>query len=376
MKSVSTVDHFTSSRKIAGAHLIVLENGQEKVNHTAGFADIEKDKRVGPDTIFRLASITKPIVSVAALLLIERGTLALTDKVTDFLPGFRPALPDGTVPEIEIRHLLSHQSGLSYPFFEPKDSDYWAENISIGVDQPGLQLSENLQRLSRTKLSFAPGDSWRYSMSLDVLGAVLECATGQGLPAIIAETITGPLDMQDTAFSVADPERLATPYQDGSGTAVPMSFDRQHVDFAGGIIFSPARVFDETSYPSGGVGLNGTAPDLIRFFEELRTGSRHVISQAVRDQVFSNQVGDAEVFTLGPGWGFSFACAVQTQKSLTTRNLHNDGTIQWGGIWGHHWFIDPVANLTFLQLTNTAMGGMKGPFPDSVAKDVYEDLGH
>lgn len=375
MQTIDTIKRYTDAKKIAGARVVVLEDGLVKIDHAAGYADIEAGQKTQHDTIFRWASITKTVVSVAALMLVERGLLNLTDPVSRYLPDFRPKLADGTSPDILIKHLLTHQAGLSYPMFEPDDSAYRSENIPIGTDQPGVGMRETLSRLGRCQLRYAPGCGWCYSMALDVLGAVLEVVADADLATVINDTLIVPLDMVDASFGIVDPSRLATPYCDGKDQVEPMDFDDHFVAFGNfGFRFSPARIFDNASFRSGGGGLSGTASDLQAFLEELRVGTRGVISDKVRSWVFTNQAGSTNIFIEGPGWGFSYGCAVQIEKRLTHRNLHNDGTIQWGGIWGNHWFIDPIAKLTFIQLTNTALAGMKGNFPDDVAASAYDDL--
>src|SRR3569832_2067572 len=116
----------------------------------------------------------------------EEGKLALTDPVTKFLPDFRPKLADGTEPVITLKHLLPHPSGLTYDFVEPPGA-YHAHGISIGFDVPGVAMEDNLAKIAAWPLNFAPGTSWNYSVSTDVLGAVLAAAAGKSLPEVVRE---------------------------------------------------------------------------------------------------------------------------------------------------------------------------------------------
>lgn len=171
--------------------------------------------------------------------------VGLDDPVTRFLPGFTPRLADGTAPDIQVRHLLTHTAGFGYPTLLPGDP-YRAAQVSTGLDQPGPTLKENLDRIASVPLYFAPGSGWRYGVATDVLGAVIEAIVGASLANAVAEYVTYPLGMRDTRFTVDEPERLATPYADGTPRAVRMTEAFPVRD----LIFSPARVFNETSFQS------------------------------------------------------------------------------------------------------------------------------
>jgi Beta-lactamase class C and other penicillin binding proteins len=322
------------------------------------------------DTIFRLASITKPLVTAAAMRLVEEGRIGLEDPVTRWLPDFRPRLEDGTEPVITIRHLLTHTSGLSYGFLHGKTGPYRRAGVSDGLDQPGLDLADNLRRIASVPLSFAPGRSWQYSVSLDVLGGVLEKVTGKPLPALVEGLVTGPLELRDTAFSVRDAGRLAAAYADGrpepvrmeDGTFVPLD--------AGGAFFAPSRILDSTSYPSGGAGMAGTAGDILRFLEAIRTGGAPILRRETVQAMMADQVGP-QAQTQGPGWGFGYGWAVLDDPQATG-TPQSPGTIQWGGAYGHSWFVDPVRKLTVVALTNTAFEGMAGAFVRDIRDAVYK----
>jgi len=124
------------------------------------------------------------------------------------LPWFTPALPDGRRPDISLRQLMTHTSGLSYPFFEPEGNAYQALGIELGLEHSKRTLEENLRRLAEAPLFYEPGREWRYSLSIDVLGGVIEKASGLSLPAAVERYVTGPLGMRDTVFGVADAGRL------------------------------------------------------------------------------------------------------------------------------------------------------------------------
>lgn len=358
-----------AERRLVGTVVLVSRGGKLVHHQAAGLADREAGRPMREDAIFRFASVTKPIVSAAAMKLVEEGKLRLDDPVTRFLPDFRPALPDRTQPTITVRQLLTHTSGLSYRFFEPSGSAYHTLDVSDGMDQPGLSLDENLRRLGQAPLGFVPGTKWGYSLGLDVLGGMLEAVSGERLPALVQRLVTGPLGMKDTGFAVADPARLAVAYADGKPEPVKI-MDGMLVPFGESkISFSPSRIFDPASFPSGGAGMVGTAGDLLRFLETVRTGGGTILRRDTVAAMMQDQVG-VQAETQGPGWGFGYGWAVlDDAKAAATPQAK--GTLQWGGAYGHSWFIDPANELVVVALTNTTFEGMAGPFVTQLRDAVY-----
>src|SRR5262249_52444934 len=164
-------------------------------------------------------------------------------------------------PQITLRHLLTHTSGLNYGFLQPPGSEYHRAGVSDGLDEPGRAMEDNLSRLASVPLMFRPGEGWQYSLSLDVLGAVIERVSGCSLPEAVKRLVTGPLEMKDSDFAAPDADRLAVAYADGHDKPVRMG-DPHIVPFAdgAGIRLAPSRIFDSSSYPSGGAGMIGSAP--------------------------------------------------------------------------------------------------------------------
>jgi CubicO group peptidase (beta-lactamase class C family) len=365
------IDQALSSGRIVGAVALVARDGKVVYQRAAGLADREAGRTMRLDTLFRLASLTKPIVSTAAMVLIERGQLALDDPVTRWLPAFRPALPNGERPPITVRQLLTHTSGLNYGFWQASGSDYHRAGISDGLDEPGRSMEDNLARLASVPLMFRPGEGWQYSLSLDVLGAMIERVTGSTLPEAVKQLVTDPLGMKDTDFAVRDAEHLAAAYADGPEQPVRMG-DPHIVPFAdgAGIVFAPSRVFDPGSYPSGGTGMVGTAPEFLRFLETLRCGGGPLVKPDTAAAMMRNQVGDLPVNARGPGWGFGFGASVLKDPEQAG-SPQSAGTWGWGGVYGHSWFIDPASRLTVVGLTNTAIEGMAGRFPTDLRNAVY-----
>ena len=209
------IDRALAEQRIVGAVVLVAQDGRPAYCRAAGLADRQAGRPMTTDTIFRMSSLTKPIVTAAALALIEDGVMGLDDPVTRWLPDFTPRLA-GEAPTITIRQLLTHTAGLSYGFMQPDDGPYLKLGVSDGMDQPGLGFDEEFRRVVEAGLFYPPGAAWLYSVSMDVLGAVMERAAGQALPA--GRRPSGSASrcgMMDTGFSVTDPARLAVPYVDG-----------------------------------------------------------------------------------------------------------------------------------------------------------------
>jgi CubicO group peptidase (beta-lactamase class C family) len=254
---------------------------------------------------------------------------------------------------------------------EPADGPYHRAGVSDGLDQPGLSAQENLRRIASVPLLFEPGSGWQYSVAYDVLGSLLERAVGKPLPEIFREVVLGPLSMTGTGFHVSDTPRLASPYWAASSGTTRMK-EQQEVPFAGGAIsFAPHRVFDSSSYPSGGSGLVGTASDFLRLLEAVRNGGSPVLSpQSV--ELLSN-IATGNLRTLVPGSGWSLGWCVLRDPSQT-KSPQTPGTWMWGGVYGCFWFVDPARALSVAVLTNTAVVGMLGPFPDAVRDAIYSSV--
>lgn len=355
------IDRAIAEERIVGAVVLVARGGQIAYGRAAGLADRETERPMSLDACFRLSSVTKPIVAATALALADRGVLPLDAPVSRFLPDFKPKLPDGSAPDITIGQLLTHTSGLSYGFLQPEGGPYLAAGVSDGMDQPGLSMSEELQRLAGVDLFFPPGAAWNYSLSLDVLGAAMEQAAGKPLQEVVAEHVLRPLGMATTGFSAASADDLVTPYVDGPPARRMADPDVAPFFELSGIRYSPSRALTPSSFPSGGAGMVGTAPDVLKLLEAVRKGGAPILSKAAAASLFANQIGDLVVTTHGPGYGFTNMGAILLDPALAA-SPHHKGTVSWGGVYGHSWHIDPAREITLVGLTNTATEGMSGAF--------------
>ncbi|TAV47887.1 class A beta-lactamase-related serine hydrolase [Rhizobium leguminosarum] len=359
-------------KRLVGTVVFVARDGEIVHRRAAGLADRESSLAMREDTIFRLASITKPIVTIAAMRLVEQARIGLDDPVTRWLPDFRPRLPDGGEATIRIRHLLTHTSGLGYSFSEEEGGPYARAGVSDGLAEPGLPLAENLRRIASAPLRFVPGSDWQYSVAMDVLGGVIEAETGVPLGEAVAELVTKPLGLTDTAFSVRDRSRLAAAYMDASPEPALMGETALVMSLMGPIRFAPNRIFDPASYHSGGAGMAGTAGDILAILETIRRGGAPLLSSKTVGMMATDQASGRRQ-QHEPGSGFGFGWSVITNPAEAGVPFPT-GTLKWGGVYGHSWFIDPLNGLTVVALTNTTLEGMWGKFTVDLREAIYAAL--
>jgi len=341
-----------AEQRIVGAISLVWKNGTPIYEAAVGLADREEAIPMAIDTPHRLASLTKPVVATAVMALIDRGRLALDTTIDRYVD----------LPPLTIHQLLTHTGGLSYRFMEAPGGPYHQANVSDGLDQPGLSAAENLSRLATVPLVSPPGTAWNYSLSFDVLGAVIEKIHDAPLGDAIRDLVTGPLGID---LSFAPRPGMATPYYNAPGAPLKM-FDGVEVSAFPPLVvrFAPSRIFDPGSYPSGGAGMTGTARAYAMFLEALRT-RRIPVRRALVDQMFRDQIPGIEAPALhGYGNGYGFAV-----RRETTDSPLRAGAVRWGGAYGHSWFIS--GDLVSVLLTNTAFEGMSGRLRDEVERDVH-----
>ena len=367
------LDRAVSRGGIVGAVVLAARGGRVVYRRAAGWADREAARPMQPDTIFLLSSVTKPAVALAAMRLAEAGQLPLDEPITRWLPAFRPRLPGGGEAVITAHQLLLHTAGLASPGSVEHGAPYRAARVSNGLDGEFTTLAENLRRIASAPLAARPGERWIYSLCTDVLGAVVEAVTGEPLGRALRGLVLDPLSMADSGFAIADPARRVTHYADGPpGGDGPIVMPARHpivFEDGGTFEFAPGRIDAPGAYPSGGGGMAGSADDVLRLLEAIRTGHPGVVSADGAARMRQCQV-DAAAQTLGPGWGFGYAGAVLVDPSAGN-TPQPAGTVTWGGVYGHTWFIDPARDLTVLTLTNTAVEGLVGPFPIEVRNAMY-----
>jgi CubicO group peptidase (beta-lactamase class C family) len=337
--------------RIPGAIAVVALGGHVEMFESLGQQDPQAGTAMKDDAIFRIYSMSKPIVSLATLMLAEEGGLQLVDPVAKYLPEFarqqvaveengtvrlRPAQRTATVHD-----LLRHTSGLTYEFLGSNavQRQYNAAHIT----DRSRSNAEFCKVLAALPLQDEPGTCWQYSRATDVLGAVLEVASGQNLGALLAERIFDPLGMKDTAFATPKDQwhRLAEPFakDPDSGAAIEM-MDAREV---------PA-------FESGGGGLMSTAADYIRFLQLMRNrgslaGTR-LVSRKTIEWMTSDHLGSipARGDLLLPGYGFGLGFAVRTHMGLAPQP-GSPGQYFWSGIGGTSFLVDPAEDLFAMLLT-------------------------
>jgi CubicO group peptidase (beta-lactamase class C family) len=331
-----------------------------------GARDTEAGLPVEPDTLWRIYSMTKPITSVAAMMLCEQGAFQLTDPVSQFIPSFadmrvytggsdmRPVTVPAAEP-VRIWHLMTHTAGLTYGFHRvhPADAMHRAAGFDIGI-RPGITLEQACDIWADIPLLFQPGAEWNYSVATDVLGRVVEVASGQRLDEFFASQILGPLGMTDTAFCAApdDLPRLAALYGAGPNRK-PARLDT----LAESVRTPPA-------FLSGGGGLVSTAADYHRFTQMLLhrqespagelDGVRLLSPRTVRYMGRNHLPGGADLATFGRplyaeapmhGVGFGLGLAVVIDP-VACKVVCSPGELWWGGAASTIFFIDPAEELT------------------------------
>lgn len=361
----AVMDAAIANEKIVGAELIVVRHGDIAYRRTAGWFDREAGVPMIENAIYRLASVTKPIIAATTLAMVDEGVIGLDDLVSRHLPYFTPRAPDGSVAEITIHQLLTHTSGLGYHYPEPR-------KFSMGLGPSEMGFEENFRLLAEHDLKFAPGTAWLYSVGIDVLGAVLSAAHGASLEDAARTHVTGPLGMNDTGFFVADRSRLAKPYADGN-PPMPMNDPQPLTNAAGETsVFSPSRIFSDRAFQSGGAGMAGTPTDIARFLEALRKGGEGILKPETVAHGFANRIGNIERDG-APGQRFGYFGAV-LEDPAAANSPSAAGTVNWGGVYGHSWLVDPTNALTIVSMSNTAFEGCTGAYPNDIIRAVYADL--
>jgi len=347
---------------IPGAVALVLKDGRPVYQKAIGWADKEAGRPMRTDTVFRIASQTKAITSVAALTLVEEGKLGLGDQVGAFVPSFAKtmvAVREGgattVVPArraITIRDLLTHTAGISYGV-EPHIADQYAAKGLGPSAGAGWYFADKqeptcdaIERLGTLPFVAQPGEAWVYGYNTDVLGCVIERVTGQTLAQVVTERITRPLGMTDTQFFLpaGQRDRLAAVYASGAdGRAVRAAEGGRG---QGSYVDGPRRAF------SGGAGLLSTARDYGRFLEMIRGGGAldgvRILSPRAVALMHTNQVG-----TLHSANGLGFGLGFQTTDRYGASGMDDVGSYGWAGAYGTTYRVDPhgrVVIMLMLQL--------------------------
>jgi CubicO group peptidase (beta-lactamase class C family) len=349
---------------VAGLVALVARDGRIVELDTAGFRDVASRSPMRRNTIFRIASMTKAVTSVAAMMLVEEGRLRLADSVAKFIPEFSATKVrvgrDSLVPPeraMTIHDLLTHRSGLVYGFIDTSavGNAYRAAHVSDGLGGTVPTQAENMTRLAAQPLAFQPGREWRYSLSVDVLGRVVEVASGLTLEEFFRTRVFEPLRMHDTGFRVPDGklDRLATAYTSPHDSLRAMADTDSWEDGRLPLgLFGGPSTRGSTTFFSGGAGLFSTAGDYARFAQMLLNGGQldgvRLLSPKTVELMTADATSDLKE-PLGPGLGFGLGFAVVRDLGATAV-LGSKGTYSWGGILGTSFWIDPEERMVGVMM--------------------------
>ncbi|HEY8520560.1 MAG TPA: serine hydrolase domain-containing protein [Gammaproteobacteria bacterium] len=351
-----TLEGYVADGQLAGTVTLVARRGKVAYFEAAGFRDREARAPMHTDTIFRIASQTKAIVSVGAMMLVEEGKLALSDPVGDFLPEFKKtkvAVPgagrDYTVVDaarpITIRDLLTHTSGFGYGTGVGGDRWRAAGIQSWYFANRKEPIRQTVARMASLPAEAQPGERWIYGYNTDILGAVIEVVSGMPLDRYLEERIFTPLGMTDTHFYLppAKRDRLAAVYSRREN-GIARAPDAGQVG-QGEYVDGPRVSF------SGGAGLVSTAADYARFLQMLLNGGeldgRRLLSRKTVELMTVDHLGDV-AFRPGEGFGLGFAVVEDVGARGTPGSV---GEFGWGGAYHTTYWVDPREELVVVYLT-------------------------
>lgn len=369
----AAIDTAIAEQRLVGAVVLLSLDGKLVYRRAAGFADREANREMREDTLFRLASVSKLYVSIAAMVLVAKGRLALDEPIDTWLTDFHPKLADGSAVRITLRHLLTHTSGLGYGFLESADGPYHRAGVSDGMDLSDISLEENIRRIASVPLLFRPGTAWNYSLATDVAGGLIARVTGIPLPEAVRELVTKPLGIDDTGFTVADPARLAVPYVNEASGPRRMA-DSEIVPLwegVEGLRLSPARAFDTNAFPSGGAGMIGMAGDTLCILETLRRGGAPLLPAELVSEMATDHAAGMDLAPW-PGRGFGLGFTI-LRDPAAAGFAETPGTWRMGGAYGHSWSVDFANRLSLVAFTNAGLDGQSpgGRFPEDLTRAVY-----
>ena len=379
---------YVDDGRIPGWSLLISRHGRVAHRSNYGRRDLEADLPIEPDTLFRIYSMTKPITSVAAMMLYEQAAFALDDPISQFIPEFAdvrvyvsgPAENPVTAPAsepIRMRHLLTHTSGLAYGDGDhPVDEIYRSAGFDAktlpnerGFAPEGMDLAACCSVWARLPLLLQPGSGWNYGVSTDVLGRVVEVISGQSLDDFFQTRILGPLGMTDTGFTVSPDRvgRLARLYTPHPGT---------------GLAYRPPGLGDDVTHGtrplSGGAGLIGSIDDYHRFTQFLLGGGeldgvRLLSSRTLAYMTRNHLPGGGDLAAAdkpGQGFGLGFAVLVDPVASGT---VSTPGEFGWSGAASTTFWVDPIEQLAVIFMTQLLPSGTY-PFRSQLRQLTYAAL--
>ncbi|HVR25611.1 MAG TPA: serine hydrolase domain-containing protein [Candidatus Polarisedimenticolia bacterium] len=366
----AAVQHNIDNKRIAGAVTLVMRQGRVAWLKSQGMMDREAGKPMRPDAIFRICSMTKPITSVAVMMLYEEGFFQLEDPISKYLPEFKNmkvlVKPQSgepyTVPatkEITVRDLLRHTSGIAYHWNDTMGPLYKAANVAHGALPYDGTLEDSIKRLASVPLLFSPGERWEYGLGVDVLGRLVEVVSGKSLDEFFRRRIFEPLGMKDTYFYPPEDKlpRLAAAYTYYPDKGLNRFPDTPITE--GSFTYSadypyrgPKKLF------SGGIGLTSTAWDYARFCQMMldggKVGDRQLLSRKSVELMTHDQLGK-----ISADQSFGLGFSIDGVKAPLSE-LGSPGEYNWDGIFYTAFFIDPKEQMIVIFMSQLLpSGGLK-----------------
>ena len=371
------------AKDLAGAVTLVARKGRVVHFEAYGSTDFESGKPMRTDTLFRMASMTKPITAVAVLMMMEEGKLVLSDPVSKFIPEFKnPKVAMWTLPndargagtrlvtadrEVTLQHILTHTAGLAVNTEGPAGDFYRKANLN----QEGISLAEFCKRAGALPLNFQPGTQWEYTslVGFAILGRVVEIVSGMNLDQFFKQRIFTPLGMNNTFFNIP-PNRMgdvATVY-----TRTEHGLAKQN---------PPAAPPPGVEFFSGAGGLTGSAEDYLQFCQMLLNGGQwngaRLLSRKSVELMTDNAIGDLDLANYPePGQnlsGYGFGLGVRVRKSTGRSGwLGSVGDYGWAGANGTYFWIDPKEQLIGMVLMSTRVGRLRTEFPNAVYQAIVD----
>lgn len=353
-----------------GVVTLVARNGEVVHFEATGFQDATKSTPIAKDAIFRLASMTKPITTVAAMMLVEQGKMKLNDPIVKWLPELKDLTVETAtgdeplVRPIWVQDLMRHTAGFVYggSTKSPRIKKMY-EDGNIESREEDITSDEMLKNLGKIPLAHQPGTFWEYSIGVDVLGLLIERVAKKPLDAVFNEMLLEPLGMKDTAFWVppAKAGRLAEALDADAQKAAMLKSYR--------ILSEPAG----KTYLKGGAGLVGTAADYLRFTQMMLNGGeldgkRYLSKKTVEFMLSQHTVGmgGSTIATTGPGYGFGLGFAVRKDEGMGW-TPGSKGDAMWAGAWGTSFWIDPKEHLVGILMS-------QAPSTRIHTRMLYKDL--
>lgn len=361
---------YVDTKKYPGCTVLVKQAGQEVFYHETGLRDVASGAPFARDTVARIYSMTKPVTSLALMMLVEEGLIHLDAPLSAALPEFAEmyALVDGatSIDQVErcavptLHQTVTHTAGFSYPF-NPGVLPKAMEEAKLMFAASEAGLAEVTQNLAKLPLAFQPGTRWEYSVGIDVIGRVVEVLSGQTLDAFFQTRIFDPLGMTETGFAVPDAalDRFASLYTPLAAGAMALNnADSKSADTLRCVDVAQKSPFRAPKTLSGGGGLVGTIDDYMLFCEALRTGGQGLVSPSTLRFMTANHL-PGDIASMGPssfaeqpmtGMGFGIGGATVLNPART-RTPSSVGDFSWGGMASTFFWVDPVHDLSVVFFT-------------------------